>query len=89
MTEEAQGDMTEAAEEALIPMDDAGGNRTTVELAITSIRGMNTMQAGMTDGEVAIVVQDHQPVAIDALTKKRRKESECRKAIDSPILHIH
>jgi hypothetical protein len=81
--------MIEAAGGALIPTDDAGGTLITVVSAITGIRGMNNMQAGMTDGEVDMVVQDHQLVVTNALTKKRRKESEYRKAINSPILCIH
>jgi hypothetical protein len=80
--------MREAVEEALIPMGDAEGTPTTVVPAITGIRGMNNLQAGTTDGEVVTVVQDHQPIAIEAVMRKKRKESECRKAINSPILRI-
>lgn len=70
-------------------MDDAGGTRTTVVPAITAIRGTNNMQVEMTDGEEITVVQDRHPVAIEVLTRKKRKESEYRKAINSPILFIY
>ena len=87
--DEVLTDMTEAAEEELIPMDDAGGTWTTVVPVITAIRGTNYMQVEMTDGEEIMVVQDRHHVAIGVLTRKKRKESECRKAISSLISCIH
>jgi len=81
--------MTEAAEEELIPLDVAGGIRTTVVPAITAIRGTNNTQVEMTDVEEIIIVLDRRPVAIEVPTRKKRKESECRKAINSPILCIY
>ncbi|KIM49860.1 hypothetical protein M413DRAFT_21983 [Hebeloma cylindrosporum] len=65
--------MTGAAEEELSLMDGAGGTRTTVVPAIT---GTNNIQVEMTDGEEIMVVRDLLPVAIEVLTRKRRKESE-------------
>jgi len=81
--------MTEAAEEELIPMDVAGGIRTTVVPAITAIRGTNNTQVEMTGVEEIIIVLDRHPLAIEVLMRKKRKESECRKAISSLILCIH
>lgn len=81
--------MTEAAEEGLIPTDDAGGIWTTIVPAITAIRGTNNMQVEMTDAEEIMVVHDRHHVAIEVLTRKKRKESECRKALNSPVSCIH
>jgi hypothetical protein len=44
------------------------------------------MQVEMTDGEEIMVVQGRHHVVIEVLTRKKRKESECRKAI---ILSSH
>lgn len=72
----------EAVEEELIPMDDAGGTQNTVVPAITAIQGTNNIQVEMTDGGGITVVQDRHLVAIEVLTRKKRKESECRKAMN-------
>jgi len=47
------------------------------------------MQVEMTDGEEIMVVQDRHHVVIEVLTRKKRKESECRKAINFLISCIH